>query len=83
MNRIEMALQQRKQNILTANENELLTSIAYATAVRVVKADGTKEYSKHFLDELENNGIEVFFPGSIEDDKWHFQLPSLDHKSKG
>jgi len=75
MNRVELALQQRKQNILTANETELLTSIAYATTTKAIKPSGDKQYSSDFLSELLHNGIVIGKPNDADDGKWHFVLP--------
>lgn len=75
MNRIELALQQRKQSIRTANETELLTSIAYATTTRMIKKDSAKQYASNFISELEDGGIEVVKPECAIDSNWHFVLP--------
>ncbi|VDG31501.1 tagatose-bisphosphate aldolase [Lactobacillus plantarum subsp. plantarum] [Lactiplantibacillus mudanjiangensis] len=75
MNRVELALQQRKQSILTANENELLTSIAYATTTKVVKKDSAKRYMSDFFGELSDGGITIVEPQHTIDHKWHFVLP--------
>lgn len=75
MNRVELALQQRKQSILTANENELLTSIAYATTTGVIKKSNAKQYSSRFLGELRDNGIVIIKPKYAANSEWNFTLP--------
>ena len=75
MNRVELALQQRKQSILTMNENELLTSIAYATTTGVIKMSRAKQYSSRFLDELRDNGIVIIKPKYAANSEWNFTLP--------
>ncbi|VDG25845.1 hypothetical protein [Lactiplantibacillus mudanjiangensis] len=74
MNRVELALQQRKQSILTANENELLTSIAYATTTGVIKKSNAKQYSSRFLGELRDNGIVIIKPKYAANSEWNFTL---------
>jgi len=42
MNRVELELKQRAQNIIAADESELLTTITYTTVATEIKKPNTK-----------------------------------------
>jgi len=76
MNRVELALKQRTQNIIAADESELLTTITYTTVATEIKKPNTKRYSQQFLSELKSSGVEYGTPNFQADQRWHFYLPA-------